>query len=145
MNEALPHTDERCTLELLQLALRHRRHAGPTGRRSRFADHFLNQQVVEPGILRIQPHPLLAVERFARVHIAAPEVGMQVATEIRPPMLIHGTHEITQGLRGIHGAMLPTEVRRGTLDDRQVIRIRLAFVADERSMDETGFSEDIHP
>ncbi|GAB3536135.1 hypothetical protein GCM10027403_15810 [Arthrobacter tecti] len=76
-NELVTHRDEGCDFEMLQLSLACSRDVRPTGCPFAIGYAVPKVKILETWIVRIDPHPGVAVEGLARVYVATREFRVQ--------------------------------------------------------------------
>lgn len=106
MNQPIPHSDERRTLEVIHAFTTAPCDMRTTGRTVRISDDLFDTKLFESWILRVQPDPRRTIEGLAGVNVSAREIVMKVPSQVIPAAIIDRGHQSTQQLNSNHAVRL---------------------------------------
>lgn len=114
MNQPIPHSDERRTLEVIHAFTTAPCDMRTTGRTVRISDDLFDTKVFESWILRVQPDPRRTIEGLAGMNVSAREIVMKVPSQVIPAAIIDRGHQSTQQLNSNHAVRLlaPADTHR---------------------------------
>ncbi len=126
-DDAVAHGEEGGHLEVLQAPLGLGRHMGAPGGSGSRTDAVLEKEPLESGVLRVQPHPGVAVEGLAGVHEAAAEVPVQQRGQLIPAVPVENVGQPPHHLGSVHliiVTLLPARPHRVGSDRFGAPRVR---------------------
>lgn len=105
-DQSVSHASEARALKMLRAVLGTPGDMRPARGLGRTGDEVLDLQMLEAGVVAVEPDPFVAIERLAGVHEPADEVLMQECLEIVPTVFGDGGHESSKGGGGIHNGIV---------------------------------------